>query len=206
MKISGIKTLVIAFCFVFPALKSQAQENVIKTNPLPAIWGQVPLTGEYRLVYERALTEKHAVWLGPAFVGPSQFINIEKATRDSVNNNTGIAVRGFRIQGGYKYYLAGEGAPDGLYVGPYLSYNRTRFINKENRNEFVEAQFASICGIIGYQLIIEDIVAVDFFTGAGYKNNSWNYRDPQGFFDRNVLGGGRNHLKLILGFNIGIAF
>lgn len=63
--------------------------------------------------------------------------------------------------------------------------------------------------LVGYQMFLFPELAIDVFTGLGYKNNQWiEYYSPIRQYPIDLGFGGlyNSHLKLTLGFNIGLAF
>lgn len=181
-------------------------KNVIKTNLLPMLAGQIPLTNEYRLVYEHKILPGQAIQLTGAYIGKSPFVRlIERNFDDAEGNNIHMRVGGFRTQLTYKFYLTGK-APKGFYLAPSASYAYAKFSNRNNSYDYVNARYANLSGLAGYQFLIANHFAIDIFTGIGIKYNRYGFNIPVNesdfSFDRLRWVGP----KFTFGFNMGYAF
>src|SRR5438128_2166528 len=113
----------------------EGQRSILKTNPLPLLCGNVPLQGdsglpalltsEYRVVYEIPVADHQSVMAGISYLGkniPVALIADIIDTGKAVRVLKDLAVRGFRFQGMYRFYLSdGHLAPRGMYIGPQFS-------------------------------------------------------------------------------------
>jgi hypothetical protein len=184
--------------------------QVYKTNFLPAIWGAIPFTAEYRIIHEVPVGPYQSSQIGISYLGKSLFLTM-------LENNAGqsteprIKVSGFRFQFSHKFYFRRwELAPSGPYFGPQISYAQAKFSTRylKQYDCYIEASHFNVNMLIGYQSIRANGYTVDFFTGIGYKKNNWG----QHYFNKSVpidvsdipLYG--SPLKFTLGFNIGYAF
>jgi len=176
-------------------------QYVIKTNLLPIAWGPIPFTGEYRLVGEAAIAPKQSVQLALSYLGPSAILNAS-SIQDTAGNNVGVTISGYRIQATYKFFLTKSEAPKGFYVGPHISFASAKLYDKNNKNNFVKADYFNAVAMLGYQVIADNGFAFDFFTGVGYKSNSitaqGNLKTSKFTFP--------NNMKVYFGFNMGMAF
>lgn len=195
-----LATLLLAILCVSSA-KAQEPMNIIKTNPLRVLWGQIPFTGEYGLTYERAIPTKLGaqVWLG--YTGPSAILNLENLT-DSIGQ--GISVSGVRVAPSVKFYLTSFESPKGFYVSPMVSYNTAKFKSNTNPNDYVKATFFNVNLLAGYQVIAGGAFALDIFSGLGFKSNKWEFNNPSNSIFIEQAGG--TGAKVTLGFNAGVAF
>jgi len=152
----------------------------IKTNPLSALGGPfwvvvIPVTGEYKLLLETAVSEKSSVQLGVGYIGPSALVNLDDlASDESGTEITGIKTSGFRFQGWYKYFLSRDlSAPEGFYIGPHVSYASANIKNKSDETQKIAATKLNINGVIGYQMITSGGFTLDIFTGMGFVSRKW---------------------------------
>lgn len=195
----------VLFFLIFLAFNQVEAQRIpaynIKTNPLPVLWGQVPFTGEYRLVFEKFLPPDQSVWFGVSYIGPSYLLTLFPFY-DSVKKY--LKITGFRLQGGYKFYFSNKKEPRGFYAGPYVSMYRAWFKDKAFPNRYIQATYYNVNMIFGYQFIALNKLPVDVFAGLGYKYNDLKQENLGSlpWLDRNRPGG----LKIYLSINAGIAF
>ena len=143
------KLLLVIGCFVFVMLaqinQTQAQDNVLKVNPLALI----KLDAE--VYFERVIGDRTS-----AVVGAS----LGTASIEEVKHNNISLLGEYRI-----YFDIGSiqsDAPAGIYAAPFT---RIRY-SKSPNGDF---SFASIGAIAGYQYLINDRFAIDVFVGP-YMN------------------------------------
>lgn len=163
---------------------------VIKTNPLAALGGPfwvtiIPVTGEYKILFEAKTMEKQSVTIGASYLGPSLLLNLDELTTSEGEDVSGINTSGFRGQLMYKFFLSKDNAaPEGFYVGPHFSYASANITSKDNSSDKVGMTKININGIVGYQLITNGGFALDIFTGLGVKNRKWTASgDSEDIFD-----------------------
>lgn len=178
---------------------------VIKTNPLPMLGGQIPLTNEYRLVFEMKTGAKQSVQLYGSYMGKSPFLSLVERYSYELDDNFRLGVSGFRVQAMYKFYLLNKSeAPEGLYVGPNISFATAKMWDKNYTPDYVHAYYTSGSIIGGYQLIAGHF-AFDVYAGLGLKRNVYkvNLQDASDFpIDRLGWWGP----KFTFGFNLGYAW
>lgn len=185
-KIKYFTILAVVFMFVFNPLKSQQASSekdfkfTVKTNPLSGLGGPfwvvvVPLTGEYKAMFETAVSRKSSVQVGVGYIGPSVLINLDDITSDEEDAEIeGLKTSGFRFQGWYKYFLSRDlSAPEGFYVGPHVSYASANIRNKSDEEQSIGANKLNLHGIFGYQLITSGGFTLDIFTGMGFVSRKW---------------------------------
>jgi hypothetical protein len=180
--------IIIELALLFTASPVLAQETTgkkdfkftVKTNPLAALGGPfwlviIPLTGEYKGLFEIAVSQKSSVQLGVGYIGPSILINLDDLTKaDAGSEITGIKTSGFRFQGWYKYFLSRDlKAPEGFYLGPHVSYASANIKNKKDNTQSIGATKLNINAVIGYQLITSGGFTLDIFTGMGFVSRKW---------------------------------
>jgi len=145
----------------------------IKTNPLAALGGPfwvtiVPITGEYKILFETVVSEKSSLQFGAGYLGPSVLLNLDELSSDE-GNVSGIKTSGFRVQGMFKYFLSRDlVAPEGFYCGPHISYASMTMKNKDVTTEKIDGTKLNINGIFGYQMITSGGFTLDLFTGLGF--------------------------------------
>lgn len=164
----------------------QAQDDgynprmVLKTNPLSALGGPfwvliVPVTGEYKVLYEIKTMPKQSLMVGGSYLGPSLLLNLDEIT-SSGNDISGIKTAGFKVQGMYKFFITrNTEAPEGFYVGPHASYASATIASQDNPDDFVTATKINVNGVLGYQLIADSGFALDIYAGLGYRNRQWAF-------------------------------
>ena len=179
--------------------------NIIKTNFIPLLISQNPLTSELRVVYERIVGENQSTFVGLSYIYPNVFF---KDTLQYYRNISGedIRMHGFRAQIGYKFYvLKSKQAPNGLYVGPHASFNQSKVFIKDYYPDqyFVKIIYSNVNAHVGYQVVAGGF-AIDFTTGFGYRHNYVIEGDINPVRERReTLHKG---LKFSLFFNMGVAF
>jgi len=183
---------------------------VIKTNPLAALGGPfwvtiVPVTGEYKILFEARTMPKQSITLGASYLGPSLLLNLDELTNEG-EDVSGVKTSGFRGQLFYKFFLSRDTqAPEGLYVGPHFSYASASIASKDNTNNKVSMMKMNFNGIIGYQLITNGGFALDVFTGLGVKSSKWTPEgDSEEVFD--VPFEDKASASVAFGFSFGYAF
>jgi len=186
-KIKYLTILALAMLLVVTPIFSQPEpaekdfKFTIKTNPLSALGGPfwlivLPLTGEYKALFETAVSEKSSVQLGVGFIGPSVLVNLDDLTSEEEDAEiSGIKTSGFRFQGWYKYFLSRDlSAPEGFYIGPHVSYASANIKNKSDETQKIAATKLNINGVIGYQMITSGGFTLDIFTGMGFVSRKWD--------------------------------
>jgi len=214
MKTIG-KLIVFIVLISFLAPRTYAQEEkdfrfTIKTNPLAALGGPmwfiiVPITGEYRVLFEAKTMPKQSVQVGASYLGPSLLINLDKLSASDSIEISGINTSGFRGQVMYKFFLSRDlSAPEGFYAGPHFSYATATMVNKDDEADKVKATKININGIIGYQLITSGGFALDIYTGLGFRIKKWDY--PEAIDTDFDFGISKNTPMVAFGLNFGYAF
>ena len=146
--------LVVAAVFSFNV---NAQENVVKVNPLGLIFGSAELS------YERALNDKSSVELAVAY------------SRSDVTFGFGDEVKatGFGAEGKYKlYFSSSKEAPRGWYAAPVLTYASA---SAESGSSKGDLSYFGGGAIAGYQWVFgggDSGFALDLNLGAQYISAS----------------------------------
>ncbi len=172
--------------FLLTASPALSQDEVssprfsVKTNPLAALGGPfwivvLPVTGEYKVLFEAKTMQKQSVTLGTSYIGPSLLLNLDELTSEG-EDISGIKTSGFRIQGMYKFYLTSESQSlEGLYVGPHFSYASASIASKDDTADKIDMMKMNLNGVIGYQLVSSGGFALDIYTGIGVKSRKWTF-------------------------------
>jgi hypothetical protein len=192
----------------------RAQESgefrmTVKTNPLSALGGPfwvlvVPVTGEYKVLFEIKTTEKTSFQAGVSYIGPSLLLNLDELTSEG-EDVSGIKTSGVKLQGMFKYFMSSDlSAPEGFYIGPHASYATAKIKSVDNAADFVTGTKINVNGVIGYQMITSGGFALDIFTGIGFVSRKYAASGDGGdIFD---LGGNKSSVNIPLGFSFGLAF
>lgn len=182
--------------------------SMLKTNPFPVLYGHIPMTSEYRLIYETAFAPRHSINIGAAYMGKNIIIP-DAISSDYISDPAEISAEGYRLILNYRFiYNRNDIAPSGMYLGPEISYAKMEFediIPNDKKNTATVKHFYAILKW-GYQGRINGNFFFDLFAGAGYKNNS--FENELNGTNRNVFEAGSIiydfPIKLSLGFNMGI--
>lgn len=182
-------------------------KNVLKISPTALLFGQIPLTGELRLMYEMATAPRQSSFIGASFNYSGVFLSLVNIL-DTTLTNQKYQFFGGRVQVAYRFYLLKKKeAPNGLYVAPHFSFNYAKFKLK-NGVEYQDFYYINGNFLFGYQLVAGHF-AFDVCTGLGYRNNFTDYyngvrtrriklpEDRPAFFQ---------HLKPTLNISLGYAF
>lgn len=135
------------------------------TNPL--IFGGKSLI----FGYERQLKNNRSFSIN---IGQAAIPNLEKGFSDEFREKTVLSQGGFHISGDYRFYLSKlnkYGAPRGVYIGPYYSYNRfskgqdwqytDEDSNTKNINSDLSLKIHQVGFELGYQFVFWKRFSVD---------------------------------------------
>jgi hypothetical protein len=182
----------------------------IKTNPLSALGGPmfvffVPITGEYKVLFEARTAKRQSIETGISYLGPSALINLDKITSSDSSDVTGLRTTGFRAQLCYKFFLTKESAPEGFYVAPHFSYATARLENKDKEDQYFGVTKMNMDVLLGYQLITSGGFALNVFTGLGLKLRNYSFSEgSESIF--NFKTGDDVAPAVAFGFSFGFAF
>ncbi len=139
------KLLLIVAVAIFALPKANAQENIVKFNPLALIVGSVEIG------YERVLSDNQSLQ-----------VDLGYASFDSGSfDYTGL---GAGLQ--YRFYIQeSKEAPVGWFAGPFASYSTSKADNSGG-DDFKTSVFAA-GGVIGYQWNWNP-VTLDIYGGPAY--------------------------------------
>ncbi len=181
--------------------------SLIKTNPLAVLWGPIPYTAEYRLVYETLVLPKQSLLVGASYLGKSMLLTLLEMSDSTSQYQSKILVTGFRLQFDYRFYFKNkQQRPWGFYIAPHFSFSKaklyTDFYGKQNYyNEFRYLDYGII---VGNQKVVGNSAA-DFWIGLGTKRH-WVYWvesnkiEKQDDFDIIIP-----YIKIYFGFNFGFS-
>ncbi|HLP22196.1 MAG TPA: DUF3575 domain-containing protein, partial [Chitinophagales bacterium] len=147
-------------------------DNVIKSNLIPILFGQIPLCGEIRVTYERMIWHNQSISLGASYNFPNLFAFVMPAIINP--NRTTLkrySLRGARITFGYRYYPLSSEAPKGFFFGPYFSYNFVRIQERHGNGSYELVNYINGSLICGYQAKFGKHIFFEVFGGLGYKRN-----------------------------------
>ena len=138
------KLLVCTVIAVFAFSKMNAQENIVKFNPLALVVGVVEVG------YERVLSDSQSIQID---LGYASF------------NSGAFDYTGFAAGLQYRFYVQkAKSAPVGWFVGPFANYSSAKSDN--GGSDFKTTVFAA-GGVIGYQWNWEPIT-LDIYGGPAY--------------------------------------
>jgi hypothetical protein len=212
--------LVLTLLMIMSGNRTFAQESTsdkdfrftVKTNPLSVLGGPlyamwiVPLTNEYKVYFEAQTMSKQSIQLGLGYLGSSPLIQTIQDMSEAENDTT-VKSGGFHGQLWYKFFLTGDDAPAGFYIGPHFSYAWAKMKNSEDNSQYVTASKMNIHIALGYQVISKGGFALDIYTGFGVKNKT--FETPEGEMeqwldDLNLTN--KFTVSVPLGFTFGYAF
>ena len=184
----------------------------VKTNPLSVLGGPlyamwiVPLTNEYKVYFEAQTMSKQSIQLGLGYLGSSPLIQTIQDMSEASNDTT-VKSGGFHGQLWYKFFLTGDDAPAGFYIGPHFSYAWAKMKNSMDNSQYVTASKMNIHIALGYQVISKGGFALDIYTGFGVKNKT--FETPEGEMEQwldyfNLTN--KFTVSVPLGFTFGYAF
>ncbi len=179
------------------------RNRIIKTNPLPLYWSDIPGTGEIRFVFERVIGRKQTSQFGVSYLiqslQPRQRENNEKTF------GSDVVMNGFKGQGSLKFYVIhGQLAPEGLYLSLQPAFSILKINGKGNPDDYLQVTYFKLNFLIGYQITVGRMFTIDLHTGGGYALNQARIRGP-GTLDTNTLKLGEG-LRYVLDLNFGIRF
>ena len=148
------KLLLITVLALFAMPNTQAQENVVKVNPLGLLFGAAQLS------YERVIGDNSSVELSLSY------LTLKGTLGTSTDETT---VNSFGVEGKYKLYLSSSyDAPRGWYTAPVLNYSKAKF----ELDPFSGETTAIGAGLLGgYQWVFggnDSGFALDLNFGAQY--------------------------------------
>lgn len=185
--------------------------NILKTNPLAIISSPMFYASEYRIIWEHKIDKKQTFFIGGSYLGKGMFLRLQEDAwnASNPNNNVFYVAKGYRAQGGYKFYY-NKKAPKGFYVGPFISYLSTIITEKNAplNSDYLQITYFNINLVFGHQFVIGDIFTIDFCSGWGYKSNLYFQKNPNGA-SQDIFGDINNPLqnvKFVFNFNFGYKF
>lgn len=197
--------LALILAMSFGLNKSFAQKNVIKLNPLSIF----VLTGNVQ--YERAINDKISLQLGGFFGNVGLGFGVSEGEGDYNYTWFGITPE-------MRYYAthASRSAPAGFYMGPFVRYRQANVdfdvtVSDPNTGFETVAAEAKVSAIspgviLGYQFLLGDVVALDFFLGPMFNIGDIDATVKATGESAEYGGIGFSGLGLRSGFSIGVAF
>jgi hypothetical protein len=191
------------------------RQNVIKTSPVPFLVGQIPICGEIRITYERAINRHHSVLIGASYSYPGLLLAATFAMDTNGYKVSDYKINGVRGMLGYRCYPLKKKkmAPAGFFFGPYVSYNMVQIMEK-GYDDYQRIHYFNATMTVGYQIIKKNGFSFEFFGGLGYRKNFTTGYDAYykrytaaqqfNFIDAPIPF--LNHVKFALQINMGYAF
>ena len=175
-----MKKIMFTLFAAFVLSNVNAQENVIKVNPLGLLFGSAEFS------YERALNEKSSAELSVAY------INLNA----NFSNGEDAGVSGLGVEGKYKFYFSkSKDAPRGWYAAPVASYFS---ISGKAGNNDGKVSAVTAGAIAGYQWVFGRSAtgfALDLNFGAQYLS-----AQTSGDINGLTIGGILPRLGLAIGY------
>lgn len=175
----------------------------IKTNPLTVLGGPlyamwiIPLTNEYKVNFEAQTMSKQSIQIGLGYLGTSPLIQTFQDMK--VDNDTTVKSGGFHGQLWYKFFITGDDAPSGFYIGPHFSYAWAKMKSSADDSQYITASKLNIHCAFGYQVITKGGFALDIYTGLGVKNKTFESPGTE-------LDDWADQLNLTNKFNVSVPF
>lgn len=146
-----------------------------------------PIVKTINVSYERAINENGSFQLGFFYTGWS-------------NDLTKFS--GFGITPEYRFYLSDSPAPEGVYVAPFIRYQKFNISDKDVSDS--EADFSAFGGgvVIGKQWVFKDKITLDLFLGPAYYSGKVSGQSGNTTFDTDAFDG----FGLRTGINFGFKF
>jgi hypothetical protein len=199
----------------FPQLYSV----VFKTNPLAMIQGPFPVSNELKISSEIIVAPNQSTEIGFSLLRKGILFGVFTGQINQPTTVPWIA-GGYRFQMSHRIYLNQKAklglldyatyAPEGFFIGPLFSHATFTLTDQFNNSigKYLKLTHTNFNLIGGYQFVFFDNYTFEAFTGFGYKKNVWQEHSPTNV--KNIPAGAnainRSPLKIILGWNVGIAF
>jgi hypothetical protein len=161
------------------SLWKKARKNIIRYN----LSGSLLFGFDKYIVlgYERVVNPHQSFSINIGTVGLPKFVSINT---DSFHLEKDLENSGFNASADYRFYLAKENkylAPRGIYIGPFISYNKFKRENKWTFQESgseqklvttnVNLNIFTVGAEMGYQFILWKRLAIDMILmGPGIAN------------------------------------
>ncbi len=148
-----MKKFFLSIAMVAMGFTANAQQNVIKVNPLGLAFGSADIS------YERAISEKGAFEIGVSYASADVGLGTESITSSAIGG-----------EGKYKFYFSSDkDAPRGWYAAPFVSYSQASV--ESSLGEDVGYSTFSGGALAGYQWVFgggDSGFALDLNFGAQY--------------------------------------
>lgn len=160
--------MLLAFSFHSNAQSDDAKTNVVKLNPLGALFGAANLS------YEKALSDKNSVVISPSF---------------GFLKTGGVKYTSFGLGGEYRFYFSRtKSAPAGMYAAPGAGFSlgTAKDEDPEGGNEKTNISSFNVKAIIGHQWIWDGGFTLDLngglqYLGYTFKDNSGSFANVSAF-------------------------
>jgi hypothetical protein len=185
-------------------------QNIVKANIIPFLIGQIPYCGEARITYERMLTHNQSLVIGASYNYPNIFL-LMADLRSGSRSFSQFSLRGGRGMIGYRYYpIKSLTAPNGLFIGPFFSYNFVKIKEKNGNGSYQLVNYMNATFTVGYQVAFTKHFYGEIITGIGYRKNFYiNYNastNTKSVTDYQFPIKALNHVKFLMMINLAYAF
>jgi hypothetical protein len=182
------KFIYVMLVALFVAVSSKAQENgknVIKINPLGALFGS------YSMSYERVVDTRSTVQFD------ANYGNI---------NIFGLRINTFGVGAGYRYYFSkSKSAPEGFFVSPSVSYSNVSLSLTDTPTDRFQVGTYEGGVVAGYQWIFDSGFQIDLYLGPRFVSVS-DFSIQNQTEDMDIYIQGLSGIGTKLGFSIGYCF
>jgi hypothetical protein len=181
---------------------------IIKTNPIAILWGPIPYTAEFRLVYENLVVPRQSLLIGASFLGKSMVLTMQEMADTTLQYQAKTKVSGFRIQLEYRYYFKSKYDENwGYYIAPHFSFSKASFTDGYNGliGYAWEFRYLDYGLIVGNQTVLSRR-ALDIWCGLGYKKHLAYWIEPTKTKPTDDFYDFMPDIKIYFGFNFGIAY
>jgi len=157
------KTTLTLAIIVLAVFACKAQHFELKTNPIGAIFGTIPLSVEY-VINDNIGIE---ATLGYYFKKDNTFSDVDKSS-------------GLVLNGLFKYYFVPKNGGDRFYAFPYIRYVNRNVSFTEDGSGYEASYTAFGAGFgVGYKWVAESGLLVDIGAGVGRNfSGEYTYNDP----------------------------
>lgn len=181
--------------------------SIIKTNPFAILWGPIPFTAEYRLVYEAKVFKGQSILIGGSLLGKSMMLTMAELIDTTMQYQAKTVVRGFRLQLEYRFYFKNKyDGRWGYYLTPHFSFSKAQFTDDYYRLQGYATEFRYLdYGLIAGNQNVIGKSALDIWFGLGYKKNIAYWIQPNKIEEIEDFESFSPDVKFYFGFNFGIA-
>ena len=149
-------------------------KNKISMDLVSGIWGRIPLTSEWGLIYNRSINPRTEVSAKLAFSDINLFLR-GIPLNDGGELQDSVGVNGIALGGSVQYFWDPSGQ-HGWFSGVECNYTFTHFQDKNDKDQYFDLSKLSTSLIVGYRLFLPSVnMELDIFIGVGaaFRNYDW---------------------------------